>query len=72
MPSADMMITLALLAGSAGLFAYGRAVAARPADLTRVRMIPWNVVLVALGFVIVLLLVHLVNLLGIETGTARR
>lgn len=72
MPSTDMIITLGLLVGSISLFVYGRGVAARPADLARVRMIPWNMVLIALGFVILILLVHLVNLLGVETGVSRR
>jgi hypothetical protein len=67
-PSMDLIITLCLLAGAVGLFAYGRSVAARPVDIARVRMIPWNAVLVVLGLVIILLLVHLVNLFGIETG----
>lgn len=68
MPSLDMIITLSALAACVGLFAYGRAVAARPADLTKVRMIPWNAVLIGLGFVILILLVHLVNLMGVRTG----
>jgi hypothetical protein len=68
----DLAITIALLCACAGAFIYGRHVAGRPADLTRVRMIPWNAVLIGLGFVMLLLLVHLVNVLGFETGPARR
>lgn len=66
--SADLIITVAALVMTIGLFAYGRWVASRPVDLTKVRMIPWNPVLIGLGLVAILLLVHLVNLLGVKTG----
>lgn len=67
-PTQDLIITIGALAGCIGLFAYGRSVAARPANPAKPRMVPWNAVLIGLGFVVLILLVHLVNLLGFRTG----
>jgi hypothetical protein len=64
----DLVITIGLLAMSTGVFLYGRSVAARPVDLARVRMLPWNAILIGLAFIMLILLVHLVNLLGVQTG----
>lgn len=61
--------TLALIAGFllAGLFCGWRG--ARPPDLIRgPRMIPWRVLMVASATGVLIFVVHLVNLLGVETG----
>jgi hypothetical protein len=68
----DLIVTAGLLALCGGLFIYGRSIAARPVDLARVRMLPWNAILIGLAFVMLLLLVHLVNLFGVTTGAAPR
>lgn len=42
--------------------------AARPAGL-KPRMIPWNIVVLLFGAVALYMTVHLLNLLGVNTGT---
>lgn len=39
-----------------------------PWDDMHPRIVPWRLVLIFSGFVFIVLLVHLVNLLGVETG----
>lgn len=46
---------------------------ARPPDLTRgPRMVPWRMLMLAGAVICVFLLVHLVNLAGVDTGVAQR
>jgi hypothetical protein len=64
----DLTTTLAVLAVSAALFAYGSWRAAQPADPLKPRMIPWRPVIIITGVLGLLMVVHLVNLAGVETG----
>ena len=60
--------TLVILALAVGLYAYGSWRAAKPADPLKPRLIPWRPVILVAGVVGLLMLVHLVNLIGFDTG----
>jgi hypothetical protein len=64
----DMTTTLILLAVAAGVFGYGSWVAARPADPLNPRLIPWRPIIIVAGVAGLLLIVHVVNLMGVDTG----
>lgn len=64
----DLVITCALLAAALGIFAFGSWRMSHPADPLKPRMVPWRTVLVVVGVAGFLIAVHLVNLLGINTG----
>lgn len=66
--SSEVLITLGVLAGSAGLAVFGLWWGGRPADPMRTRLIPWTPVVLIATFAAVLALVHLLNLAGLETG----
>ncbi len=62
-------VTLAALAGFVALFAYCSWRAGRPADLLRPRLLPWRTLVLVAGVAALLMAVHLVNLLGVRTGS---
>lgn len=64
----NLPATLTVLAVSVALFAYGSWRSAQPADPLNPRMIPWRPVMIFAGVAALLMLVHLVNLAGVETG----
>jgi amino acid transporter len=64
----DFGVTVAALATAAACFAFASWRAAQPADPLRPRFLPWRTLVVVSGVVGVIMLVHFVNLLGIETG----
>jgi hypothetical protein len=64
----SLTVTLILLAAFVALFAYGSWKSAKPADPLRPRMVPWRPVMVAAGLGGILMLVHVLNLMGVETG----
>ena len=65
----DWRVTLALLAGFAALGVFCGWRDSRPADLVKgPRMFPYRMVMLLSVVGVVLMLVHLVNLGGVETG----
>lgn len=64
----DWIISLALLATAILLAIYANWKAGQPWDDMNPRIIPWRLVLIMSAFVAILVLVHLANLAGIETG----
>jgi hypothetical protein len=67
----EMRETLALLAAAVALAAFSGWRGARPPNLMKgPRMIPWRAVMVAATTLALLLLVHVVNLLGLNAGAA--
>jgi len=56
----------------ASLFVFAAWRSGRPADPARVRMIPWMMIVIICGAVFMLLLAHVFNLFGIETGGGLR
>ncbi len=64
----DWALTLTGLILSIGLFVLANLRAGRPADPLRPRWIPWKLMIVLSAFFIVLAIVHIANLLGVETG----
>lgn len=66
--SLDMSITLGVLAAAIGSYVLASRHDARPADPLKPRLVPWKLVIIALGFVAFVALIHLVNLLGIDTS----
>lgn len=64
----NLTVTLILLGVFVALFGYGSWVSAKPADPLKPRLIPWRPVIIASGVGGILMLVHIVNLFGIQTG----
>jgi hypothetical protein len=64
----DLTVTLIVLAVGAGLFVFGSWKSAQPADPLKPRMAPWRLIMIVSGVVAILMLVHVVNLFGVETG----
>lgn len=64
----SLTATLAVLVPAALLFFYGSWRSAQPADPLKPRLIPWRPIMLIAGVVALLMLVHLVNTLGFETG----
>jgi predicted MFS family arabinose efflux permease len=67
-PTLDWTLTLIGLALAIGLFVLSNLRAGRPADPLRPRWVPWKLMIVLSAFMIVLAIVHMANLLGVETG----
>ncbi|HEY8574430.1 hypothetical protein [Phenylobacterium sp.] len=62
-------LTLTLIAVLAALVAFAGWRGARPPDLVKgPRLVPWRAIMVTGAAVLLLLVVHLVNLLGVSTG----
>lgn len=65
----DVPVTLVLLAAAASLAVFCGWRGARPSDPAKgPRMIPWRALMVAAVLAAFLMLVHLANLSGLETG----
>jgi amino acid transporter len=64
----DLTLTIAIFAAAAALFAFGSWRSAQPADPLKPRLVPWRLVVILSGVVGILMLAHVVNLFGIETG----
>ena len=67
-PTLDWTLTLIGLSLAIGLFVLSNVRAGRPADPLRPRWVPWKLMIVFSAFLIVLAIVHIANLLGVETG----
>lgn len=64
----DWILTLGGMLAMAVLGFVANWRAGLPWDDLKPRIVPWRIVLIFSGFVFVVLLVHLVNLAGVETG----
>ncbi|MEM6626318.1 MAG: hypothetical protein AAF719_06405 [Pseudomonadota bacterium] len=64
----DWALTCLGLAAGVGLFALSSWRAGKPHDGPDPRMIPWRLLIIFAGFWTILMIVHLVNLAGLETG----
>ena len=64
----SLTTTLVILIPAAILFGFGSWKSAQPADPLKPRLIPWRPIMLISGVVALLMLVHLVNTLGFETG----
>jgi multisubunit Na+/H+ antiporter MnhB subunit len=64
----NLTTTLIILALAIGIYAYGSWRAAKPADPLNPRLIPWRPIILIAGLVGLLMVVHLVNLTGFDTG----
>lgn len=64
----DLILTLTGLVAMAALGVVANWRAGLPWNDLKPRRVPWRLVIIMAGFCFVLLLVHLVNLLGLETG----
>ncbi len=68
----DLAMTLAGLGAFAGLSVLANWQSGRKWHGERPRIVPWRTVLVLSAFCLVVLLVHLLNLFGVETGPENR
>jgi hypothetical protein len=66
--SLDWILTLAGLAAGVGLFILASWQAERPNDRLDPRLIPWRFVIILAGFWTLIMVVHMFNLGGLETG----
>lgn len=65
----DLTLTLAIAAGLLALAVFAGWRGARPPDLNRgPRLIPWRFIMVTTAALLLVVIVHLVNLLGVTTG----
>jgi len=64
----SLPVTFAILIPAALLFAYGSWKSAQPADPLKPRLVPWRPVMIIAAVVALVMLVHVVNTLGFETG----
>jgi hypothetical protein len=65
----DLALTLAAMLGVTGIAVFAGWRGALPPDLSRgPRLIPWRPIMMLSAVVLLVLLVHLVNLLGVQTG----
>ena len=64
----DWTLTMIALAACIGLFLVANQRASRPADPLKPRWVPWKLIIVLSAFLAVVVLVHIANLLGVETG----
>lgn len=64
----DWILTLGGLVAFAVLAVVANWRAGLPWDDAKPRVLPWRLILIFSGFVCVVLLVHLVNLAGVQTG----
>jgi hypothetical protein len=65
----NLPVTLTALAVAVAIFVYGSWRAAQPANPLKPRMIPWRPLIIFAGVAALLMLVHLVNLAGVDTGS---
>lgn len=63
-----LLPTLLLLAAFVAICAFGSWRMSKPADPLRPRLIPWRPIMLASGVGAVLMVVHIANLFGVETG----
>ena len=64
-----LAVTVSLIAGVAALAAFAGWRGARPPDPHKgPRLMPWRAIMLTAAAVLLLLVVHLVNLLGVSTG----
>lgn len=70
-PSGPMTlpVTLSILAASVAIFAFGSWKAVQPPPVFKVWRVPWRYVVLTAGIVGLLMLVHLVNIAGFDTGS---
>jgi len=64
----DWILTLCGMAGFAILGVIANWRAGLPWNDAKPRVVPWRLVIVLSGFAFVVLLIHLANLAGVETG----
>jgi hypothetical protein len=64
----DLITTGILFGASLAMFALASWRANRPVAFGKVRMIPWTTLIVVFAVIAIFMLVHLVNLLGFQTG----
>ncbi len=65
----DWPVTLALAAVGAAFAVFCGWRGARPPNLVKgPRLVPWRFLMLLSGFWVILMLVHMANLAGIETG----
>lgn len=67
----DFITTAIIFAAALALFAVSSWRASKPAEFGKVRMIPWTSLILVFAVITILMLVHLVNLAGFETGQNR-
>ena len=70
--STEFLVTLAIFLACAGIVGYQAWVERRPRKDLMPRMISGTPIMLIFGFITLLAMVHLLNLLGIHTGRASK
>lgn len=69
--SLHLILTLAGIVVSAGIAGFCSWRASLPRDDLKPKMLPWRFLMILAAFVTMLMLVHLINVLGYETGPGK-
>ncbi len=66
--SMDWAITLGVLGLAVAFTVFASHMAGRPYDIMRPKRIPWRILMILSAFLAAMMLVHIFNLVGYETG----
>jgi hypothetical protein len=66
--SADWIVSILALLGFVALCVLASHKAGQPYDVERPQRLPWRLILILSAFLAALVLVHMINLSGYETG----
>ncbi len=66
-----LTLTLILLAAALALAVFARYQSGRPKEMGQVKWIPWTTIMILSGVVALFMIVHVLTLLGVETGGGR-
>lgn len=69
--SLDLILTLAGIVTGVAFAVFCSWRAGRPRDDLKPKMLPWQFLMILSAFVTMMLLVHLINVLGYETGPGK-
>ena len=69
--STDMILSVIGLLVMAGFAVFSSYRASAPRDDMRPKLLPWRLIMIVSEFVAILFFVHLINILGYETGPGK-
>lgn len=66
--SADWIVSITALLGFVSLCVLASHKSGQPYNVERPQRLPWRLILIVSGFLAAMVLVHMINLFGYETG----